>query len=65
LRDAGLDTIARLDSSEALAELLGRFVGALTANQAPLPDARYVAGASRREQAGALASLLERACAPR
>ena len=65
LRDAGLDTIARLDSSEAIAELLGRFVGALTANQAPLPDARYVAGASRREQAGALASLLERACAPR
>jgi len=65
LRDAGLDTIARLDSSQEIAELLGRFVEAVTTNRVPLPNAEYVARASRREQARALASLLELASAPR
>lgn len=65
LRDAGVDTIARLDSSNEIAHILGWFVDAVSANRAPLPDARYVARASRREQAGSLASLLALACAPR
>lgn len=65
LRNAGLDTIARLDSSQEIAEFLGRFLDAVSTNRAPLPDAEYVALASRRERARSLASLLGRARAPR
>jgi glycosyltransferase involved in cell wall biosynthesis len=63
LRDAGLDTFARLDSSDEIAECLGRFLDNVSTNRARLPDAAYVARASRREQARSLASLLEQACA--
>ncbi len=61
LRNAGLDMIAPLDSSPEIADLLGRFVDAITANRAPLPNAEVVARASRHEQAGSLALLLEQA----
>jgi glycosyltransferase involved in cell wall biosynthesis len=64
LRGAGLDAIARLDSAQDIAELLASFVASVSANRAQLPDAKYVARASRREQAGSLASLLDLACAP-
>ncbi len=43
VRDAGLDTIARLDSADDIAALLERFVASLPLGQAPLPDAGYVA----------------------
>jgi glycosyltransferase involved in cell wall biosynthesis len=63
LRDAGLDTIARLDSVDEIAAMLGNFVEALRLDRAVLPQRDYVAGASRAKQTQSLAALLERACA--
>jgi glycosyltransferase involved in cell wall biosynthesis len=60
LREAGIDTIARLDSSAETAALLSRFIAEVRENRAPTAAARYVAHASRRERAGGLAALLER-----
>jgi glycosyltransferase involved in cell wall biosynthesis len=60
VRSAGLDTIAPLDSAEAIAALLERFVEAVRSDRAPLPAAAFVAGASRRARTQALAALLER-----
>ncbi len=63
LRAAGLDTVARLDSPDEIAALLKRFLDEVPTGRARVPISEYVARASRREQAGALASLLDRACA--
>ena len=63
LRDAGIDTIARLDSADEIGALLGRFIADIRENRAPTADPGYVARASRRERAASLAALLERACA--
>ncbi|HEX8013242.1 MAG TPA: glycosyltransferase, partial [Casimicrobiaceae bacterium] len=63
LRDAGIYTIARLDSAEEITALLSRFVADIRENRALTADPGYVARASRRERAASLAALLERACA--
>src|SRR5262249_33088551 len=47
LREAGIDTIARLDASEEIAALLGRFVVDVRENRAPVADPGYRARASR------------------
>ena len=65
VRRAGLDSIAPLDSAEAIAALLERFVGDVRSGRAALPDARLVAAASRRGRTQELAELLERATASR
>ncbi|MGE5102522.1 MAG: glycosyltransferase [Deltaproteobacteria bacterium] len=57
MRDAGLDTVAPLDSSRDIATLLGR-----TAREPlPSPSRDYVGRASRRERARSLAEFLGRA----
>ena len=61
LRHAGIDAIARLDSAEDIAALLAGFVQDLRAQRARGPARTAVAGASRRETARALASLLDAA----
>jgi glycosyltransferase involved in cell wall biosynthesis len=63
VRDAGLDTIARLDSPDEIAVLLDRFVASMPLGQSSLPSPDYVAAASRRGRAKALATLLEQAVA--
>ena len=63
MRDAGVDTVAPLDSTDAIATLLERFVAAVSANRAPLPRADYVNHASRRERAKCLAALFDGVCA--
>jgi glycosyltransferase involved in cell wall biosynthesis len=62
LRAAGLDTMARLDSTDEIAALLARFLVVVPTGRERLPDPEYVALASRRGRASALASLLGRAC---
>jgi hypothetical protein len=61
VRDAGLDTIARLDSADDILALLDRFVGAVRRGLSPLPRSDYVAAASRRGRAMELAKLLDEA----
>jgi hypothetical protein len=58
LRQAGVTGIARLDSVEAITSALLKFVGQIKAGTAPVPDAHYVAGASRLQRARELANLL-------
>ena len=60
LREAGIDTIARLDSSEEIARLLSRFTVDIRERRAPVADPGYVARASRRGRARSLAALLDR-----
>jgi len=59
LREAGLDSICRLDSVEEIAERLPRFVEQVRAGTAPLPSAEFAKRASRLERSRALAGLLE------
>ena len=61
LRLAGIDAIAPLDSSSAIAELLETMVSAIRANRARVPNRESVTDASRRRRAEALAALLDRA----
>ena len=63
LREAGIDAVARLDSPDEIAALLGRCVDDLRQQRARGGDTAYVARASRRERAVSLAALLERASA--
>lgn len=58
LRNAGIDSIARLDSSQEIAQLLPRFLEAVRTRQARLPDAEAVRQASRVGRAEALAGHL-------
>jgi glycosyltransferase involved in cell wall biosynthesis len=60
VRDAGLDSIARLDSVDEIEDLLGRFVAADGNGRFGAPAGDYVAGASRAGRAGALRDLLNR-----
>jgi hypothetical protein len=61
VRAAGIDAIARLDSVDDTAALLRRLIPAIRAGTAPLPNADYVASASRRGRSRELAALLEAA----
>jgi glycosyltransferase involved in cell wall biosynthesis len=61
LREAGITAIARLDSPNDIAELVACFIAAEIDNQRRIPNADYVARASRRERAGALSELLNQA----
>jgi len=61
VRDAGLDTIAPLDSADRIADLLERFLSDMKTGRARLPSADFVADASRRGRTRELAGLLERA----
>jgi hypothetical protein len=61
LRDAGLDTMARLDSAEDIAQRLVAFVDAVRTGRAPLAQADAVRRASRRGRSQALADMLDSA----
>ena len=60
LRGANVDTIARLDSADEIAQTLPRFVAAIRAGRARLPDAQATRRASRRARSEAFAGLLDR-----
>ena len=55
MRGAGVDTIAPLDSIDAIAATLPRFIELVRAGRAPLPAPACVANASRRGRTGQLA----------
>jgi hypothetical protein len=59
LRDAGIDTIARLDSQEAIARMLVRFLELLRPQRAPVAQDATVAAASRKSRTMELARLLD------
>jgi hypothetical protein len=59
MRRAGLGAVARLDSSDDIARALDRFVQQLRSASAALPDAGFVAQASRRHRTEELAHLLD------
>lgn len=61
LRNAGIRDIARLDSVEEIASVLRRFLDQVRRGKAALPDANYVAEASRLNRTRELAGLLDRA----
>lgn len=65
LRDAGLDSIARLDSIDEIAALLARFVAAGADRRLLIPNRDYVAGASRAGRAGGLRELLDQSVVAR
>ena len=60
LRRAGVDTIAPLDSVDAIAAILPRFVELVHARRAPLPTASCVENASRRGRTRQLAEHFDR-----
>lgn len=62
LRAAGIDTLAPLDSADAISAILVEFVSRLQQNAGPIPTPDYVAGASRRARAFELSGLLEEIC---
>lgn len=59
LRNAGIDTIARLDSQEEIARLLVRFLELLRTQRAPVAGEATVVAASRRSRTIELASVLD------
>jgi hypothetical protein len=61
LRAAGIDSIAPLDSVDAIATLLRRFLGEIDVGCAALPDPEYVARTSRRQRTRELAAILDEA----
>ncbi len=61
LREAGLDSIARLDSADEIAALFWRFVSTRGDGLRAIPDSNHVARASRKMRAAALAELLDQA----
>jgi glycosyltransferase involved in cell wall biosynthesis len=63
VRRAGLDSIAPLNSTEAIAALLERFIEGVRSGRATSPEPGFVASASRRGRAQELAELLDRATA--
>ncbi|HUW38688.1 MAG TPA: glycosyltransferase [Rhodocyclaceae bacterium] len=62
LREAGLDTIARLESADEIEVLLPKFLISVMKETARLPLAATVARASRRGRAESLAHLIESCC---
>jgi len=63
IRQAGLDTIASLDSIEEIQRLVERFIDRAASRTLSVPDADFVATASRKGRAGLLATLLEHSMA--
>jgi glycosyltransferase involved in cell wall biosynthesis len=61
LRNAGIDTIAPLDSEEDIVRLFRRFVGLLRRGEAPVAVSAAVAPASRKARAVELAAVLHAA----
>jgi len=61
LRSAGIDTIARLDSSAEISRLLVRFLDLLRLQRAPVAQEAAIAAASRRSRTRELATLLDAA----
>ncbi len=59
LRNAGIDTLARLDSQEEIARLMVRFLELLRQQRAPVAAEATVAAASRRSRTIELAKLLD------
>jgi glycosyltransferase involved in cell wall biosynthesis len=59
LRAAGIDNIARLDSSEEIAQEMARFLKCARRGEVATPAPRWVKAASRFERARELARLLE------
>lgn len=59
LRRAGIDNIARLDSSEDIAHELRRFLDTLRRGAASLPNEAFMTAASRLERTRELARLLD------
>jgi glycosyltransferase involved in cell wall biosynthesis len=62
LRDAGIDTIAPLDSKDDIARLLAAFLDLVREHRAPLAAKSKVEGASRRSRTSELARILDAAC---
>jgi hypothetical protein len=60
LRGSGVHSLAQLESVEAIALELSRFLAQSRRGEAGLPDEAFVAQASRLHRARELASLLER-----
>ena len=63
LHEAGVDTIARLDSIDGIAELLARFLDRAATRRAGMPDEKYVVRCARYRRTQILACLLDRASA--
>jgi hypothetical protein len=61
LRAAGVDSIAPLDSKEAIRGALSAFLEQLRAKRAPLPSETAVAACSRRARTAQLAAVLDAA----
>ena len=59
LRNAGIDTIARLDSQEEISRLLVHFLGLLRRQRAPVAEEATVVAASRRARTIELARVLD------
>jgi glycosyltransferase involved in cell wall biosynthesis len=59
LRNAGIDTIARLDSQEEIAQLLVRFLELVRQQRAPLAGESTIAAGSRRSRTIELARVLD------
>jgi glycosyltransferase involved in cell wall biosynthesis len=59
LRNAGVDAVAPLDSVDAIAELLPRFVAAVRSQSVALPSPEAVRAASRHGRSQAFAQLLD------
>lgn len=60
LREAGIDTIAALDSKQDIMEAIERFIALAAAGKAPLASTEQIMRNSRRARAGKLAALLDR-----
>ena len=60
LREAGIDTIAPLDDTEAIRAKVEEFLGLLASGAAPLPDEVVVKQASRNHAAKVLADVFNR-----
>jgi glycosyltransferase involved in cell wall biosynthesis len=60
LREAGIGSIARLDSAEEIAEEMASFLKRARRGEAATPTRRWIKAASRLERARELAELLER-----
>lgn len=59
LRNAGIDTIAPLDSRDAIMQEISRFVALIRANDAPIASVDSVLAASRRSRTRELGALLD------
>jgi len=59
LQTAGIDTIAPLDSKDAIMDALSRFLALALAGEAPLASPDKISSNSRRARTGVLAALLD------